>query len=291
VISIIASELITIVLLELLLGEILLEGLFIALICAGPITAWIADRQLRMRALIASQRDRLSELNLELNARNDDLDAFARAVAHDLKNPLASIIGMADLLRADPHVAAAPEARDSIQYIQESGDHALEIINGLLLLHGIRHETRDMTPIDSETAVDTALETLAGAISDSGATVTRAEALPPVRAQSSWLVAVWVNLISNAIKYGGTPPAVDIGFQAVEGGRVRFSVRDNGAGIAPSDRTRIFGEFERAASSGVEGHGLGLAIVKRVVDRLGGEIGVDDAPDGGTVFWFVVSTA
>ncbi len=72
---------------------------------------------------------------------------------------------------------------------------------------------------------------------------------------------------------------------------VRFEVRDNGPGVAPRDRDRIFSEFERGETTEVEGHGLGLAIVNRVVGRLGGEIGMDEAADGGSIFWFTVPAA
>ncbi|MCP4309514.1 MAG: HAMP domain-containing histidine kinase, partial [bacterium] len=68
-------------------------------------------------------------------------------------------------------------------------------------------------------------------------------------------------------------------------------VTDNGDGIAPEDRERIFTEFERADDTSAPGHGLGLAIVTRVIDRLGGEIGVDKAPSGGSTFWFTVPAA
>ncbi|MCP4306768.1 MAG: hypothetical protein GY788_18210 [bacterium] len=77
-VSVVVSEIITIALTRILLGEILEEGMLIALICAAPISALLADRQLRMRYLIENQRDQLSVLNGELSARNSDLDAFAR---------------------------------------------------------------------------------------------------------------------------------------------------------------------------------------------------------------------
>jgi two-component system sensor histidine kinase/response regulator len=290
-ISIIVSELITIVLTRVLLGEVLAEGMLIALVCATPISAWIADTQIRMRHLISQQRDQLSTLNLELEARNADLDAFARGVAHDLKNPLTAIIGMADLLSGDPQITAIDDAAESVKAILQSGDRANEIIDGLLLLHGIQHESLSATSVDTDATIDTALETLAGAVAAHQAVVTRSAALPTVKAHSPWLIQVWINLIGNAIKYGGSPPTVDVVAHMTSDEMVRFDIRDNGTGIAPDDRERIFNEFERATNTDIDGHGLGLAIVNRVVDRLGGETGVDSAPSGGSVFWFTVPAA
>ncbi len=291
-ISIILSELITFVLLEVLVdGEILVEGLIIALVCSGPISAWIAHRQLRMRYLISEQHDRLAELNLELNARNDDLDAFARAVAHDLKGPLTTIIGTADLLGYDPRIATDGETSEFLRSILQSGNRAVETIDGLLLLHGIKHEMPELAPVDTAATVDSALDTVGRTIAENRAIVTRSGAFPPVRAYGPWLTQVWINLIGNAIKYGGSPPKVDLAAQTTADGMVRFAVTDNGNGVDPADRERIFREFERGAANDAEGHGLGLAIVDRVVSRLNGETGIENADDGGSIFWFTIPAA
>jgi len=290
-ISVVVSELITLVLLQLLLGEILVEGLVIALVCSAPISAWIADRQLRMRDLIVHQRDQMRELNTELESRNRDLDAFARTVAHDLKNPLTTVVGMADLLLDDPRLASSEETRDHMRSILESGERATEIIDGLLLLHGIHHETHVLELVDADATVDTALETMSKTIEENNAVVTRSGSMLPVVGYRPWLTQVWINLIGNAIKYGGSPPTVDLAAHPTPDGMVRFEVKDNGAGIASVDHARVFREYERGSSTSVEGHGLGLAIVNRVVSRLDGDTGIDDADDGGSVFWFTVPAA
>jgi len=291
VISVVASELITLVLLQLLLGEILVEGLVIALVCSAPISAWIADRQLRMSAVIVRQRDQVRELNTELESRNEDLDAFARTVAHDLKNPLAAVVGMAGVLLDDPDVASSKDAKDYVRSILDAGEHSAEIIDGLLLLHGIQHEVHALEVVDADATVDIALETMTRTIEENEAVVSRQGTMLPVVAYGPWLIQVWINLIGNAIKYGGSPPTVDLAAQAAPDGMVRFEVRDNGAGIASVDQARVFREFERVPGTNVEGHGLGLAIVDRVVSRLDGATGIDDADNGGSVFWFTVPAA
>lgn len=288
VISIIVSELITIALTTALLDDALAEGMIIALVCAGPISAWIAHRQLQLRDVITRQRDEMETLNRELNARNTDLDAFARAVAHDLKNPPTAIVGIADILAGNPDLARIAQAREPVQSILDSGDQAVEIINGILLLHGIHHETPKLIPVDTGATIASALQTLAKEMAGNDAVVTEHGAIPSVRAYRPWLVQVWVNLISNASKYGGSPPRVDIAACAMPGGMVRLEVADNGPGIPAADHDRVFHEFERGSTPDIEGHGLGLAIVKRIINRLGGETGVEDGKNGGAVFWFTL---
>ncbi|MCP4306767.1 MAG: HAMP domain-containing histidine kinase, partial [bacterium] len=196
------------------------------------------------------------------------------AVAHDLTIPLTTIIGMTDLLASDPEIAQTEQAPEFLTAIAQSGDLAIEIIDGLLLLHGIQSELQELVAVDTQETVASVLETLATDIGRNAAVVNSSDPLLPVTAHAPWLAQVWVNLISNALKYGGSPPAVDLTSQAMSHNMVRFEVTDNGDGIALEDRHRIFTEFERADDTSAPGHGLGLAIVTRVVDRLGGEIGV-----------------
>jgi signal transduction histidine kinase len=102
-----------------------------------------------------------------------------------------------------------------------------------------------------------------------------------------WVEEVWANYVSNAIKYGGTPPRVEVGATSLPDGMVRFWVRDNGPGIAPENQARLFAEFERLQTK-AEGHGLGLSIVKRIVQRLGGQVGVESQAGQGSTFSFTL---
>ena len=290
VVAIVVSELITFVLIRILLDQILVEGQIIAFVCAAPISAWISDRQLRMRRIISRQRDHLAELNVELGMRNAELDAFSRGVAHDLKNPLTTVIGLTQVLSDDPSVRAA-DRENILPSVLQSGEQAVEIINGLLLLHGLRNEDPDLGPVASDEVVHDVLRTLAKPISDTRATVIQSGAFPPVEGYGPWLQQIWENLINNALKYGGSPPTVHLSSRRLADGNIRFEVRDHGAGIAVQDRERIFDEFERSGTTEADGHGLGLAIVRRIVSRLGGDVGLENPPGGGALFWFVLPAA
>jgi signal transduction histidine kinase len=99
-----------------------------------------------------------------------------------------------------------------------------------------------------------------------------------------------VNLLSNALKYGGTPPRLDLG-GAAEGSQVRFWVRDNGEPLSDDERRRVFIPFTRLQQARADGHGLGLVTVQRIVAKLGGTVGVKPAPESGNEFSFTLPPA
>jgi signal transduction histidine kinase len=105
-----------------------------------------------------------------------------------------------------------------------------------------------------------------------------------------WVGEVWVNLLSNAFKYGGSPPQVEVG-AADEGAHVRFWVRDNGRPLSEEESRRVFVPFTRLQQERAEGHGLGLPTVQRIVSRLGGTVRCCPAPAGGNEFSFTLMAA
>jgi len=127
-------------------------------------------------------------------------------------------------------------------------------------------------------------------------------AWPAALGYGPWIEEVWVNYLSNAIKYGGQPPRMELGAdplpnpppQAGEGkggGMVRFWVRDNGSGITPEDQSRLFAPFTRLDQIRAGGHGLGLSIVRRIVEKLGGQVGVESQVGSGSTFSFTLASS
>ena len=106
-----------------------------------------------------------------------------------------------------------------------------------------------------------------------------------------WIEEVWSNYISNAMKYGGQPPQVTLGYDVLTNGWVRFWVKDNGPGIDPVAQKRLFQEFERLDQKRAQGYGLGLSVVRRIMERLGGEVGVESAVGVGSLFFFTLPVA
>lgn len=109
---------------------------------------------------------------------------------------------------------------------------------------------------------------------------------PPAFGYEPWVEVVWNNYVSNAIKYGGRPPRVEVGATTRDDGTVRFWVRDNGQGLSHEELSRLFASFECLGQERVQGYGLGLSIVRRIIDKLGGEIGVESEIGQGSEFWF-----
>ena len=114
------------------------------------------------------------------------------------------------------------------------------------------------------------------------------EEWPVAMGYPSWVEEIWVNYISNAIKYGGKLPHVELGATVQEDGMIRFWVQDNGPGLTPEEQKKLFVPFTRLDQVRAEGHGLGLSIVQRIAERLGGNVGVESTVGQGSRFFFTL---
>jgi two-component system sensor histidine kinase/response regulator len=236
----------------------------------------------RVRAEIA-----LKEHVAMLEAQNAELDAFARTVAHNLKDPLNGLLGFADILAEEGELTG--ENARSLDHIIESAQRMNAITEELLLLARLRAQDVDRVPLDMAPIVRRSQARLAPMIAKRSAQVEMASSWPRAIGYGPWVEEVWVNYLSNAIKYGGEPPRIELGASLQEDGParyVRFWVRDSGPGIAEDARPHLFTEFTRLGQVRIQGYGLGLSIVKRIVDKLGGRVGVDTATGQGSTFYF-----
>ncbi len=233
----------------------------------------------------------------ELEARNEELDAFVHTVAHDLKNPLNTIIGFAELLEKDRGRLPAEDRQLYRQIIARRGRTMVNIIDELLLLAGVRKATVKMAPLDMAGIVAAALDRLADMTAEYTPAIMLPDTWPVAQGYGPWVEEVWVNYISNAIKYGGRPPRLELGGKTVAetAGQsekmVCFWIRDNGPGLTPEQQARLFKPFERLDQARVGGHGLGLSIVRRIVEKLGGQVGLESAPGAGSKFTFTLPLA
>ena len=235
----------------------------------------------------------------QLQERNEELDAFSHTVAHDLKNPLGAIMGFSEILFDDYSELSKDETLKYISIILKSSNKMQQIINSLLLLASVRTEEIKVEELDMHHIVSESLSRLAQMIEKSVAEIKPPDIWPIAVGYAPWIEEVWTNYLSNAIKYGGTPPHIEIGTDAgksenVPEGMARFWIRDNGPGISAENQKLLFKKFERLEQAKTEGHGLGLSIVRRIIEKLGGEVGVEsnlDSSDNfreGSLFYFTL---
>jgi signal transduction histidine kinase len=220
--------------------------------------------------------------------QNKELDTFAHTVAHDLQNPLGAIMGTTELLVSLFDSFSPEELVENLHLIAQGARKALNIIEELMLLTSVRKQAVQPEPIDMSPIVAEALRRLLDPIQQSGACIRSPECWPTVLGYAPWIEEVWVNYISNGIKYGGAPPCLDLGATCREDGAVQFWIRDNGVGIDPNQQALLFTPFSRLHQIRAQGYGLGLSIVQRIVTKLGGEVGVESDGHHGSLFFFTL---
>jgi two-component system sensor histidine kinase/response regulator len=232
----------------------------------------------------------LHQYTRELQARNEELNAFAHTVAHDLQNPLSLIIGFASALNEGYATMAHEEIKMCSSSIMESSQKMSNIIDELLLLAGVRQQEVNPGPLNMASLVLGSQRRLANLIDEYQAEIVVPDDWPVALGYGPWIEEVWTNYLSNALKYGGRPPRVEAGATTQENGQVRFWVRDNGAGLTPEEQARLFTPFTRLDQVRAKGHGLGLSIVRRIIEKLGGEVGVESegVAGQGSVFSFTL---
>ena len=231
----------------------------------------------------------LRQANQSLQASNEELDAFSRTMAYDLKNPFAAIIGYAELLGETFHDDPSPMAErlELIEQIMRSGRQGVRIVDALLMLARVRRDAVETGPIDMTMVFHDVRRRLDPMIRQYQAELILPDAWPLAIGYSPWIEEVWINYVSNGIKYGGQPPRVEVGATPLADGAIRFWAGDNGPGVAVDAQDKLFTHFTRLEKVG-QSQGLGLAIVRRIVEKLGGEVGVERKEGQGSLFYFTL---
>ena len=219
-----------------------------------------------------------------------DLKAYAHTVAHDLRSPLAGALGAAQIL-ADPTDPITEEDRlDFAAMMVENLSKANNIVRELLVLAEVRQAEIHVAPLDMGAIVAAALARIAGPVREAGATIVPPSTWPGALGHAPWIEEVWVNYLTNAVKYGGELPLIEVDAATQPNGQVRFWVRDHGAGLTPEQQAVLFAPFTRLDLTRATGHGLGLSIVQRIAQKLSGHVGVESCgvPGQGSIFYFTL---
>jgi signal transduction histidine kinase/ActR/RegA family two-component response regulator len=259
-------------------------------------TAELRQQAEKMEAEIVSRSQELQAANAELRKAGTAKNEFLSRMSHELRTPLAAILGFSELL-ATRDLGEKPDEWGRMIHV--AGEHLLTLVDEIMDLSrieagtvGISTEAVSLRPL-----VEEAFQLMRPVAAGHDITLfepvfLEAAGAAYVLADRQRLTQVVINLISNAIKYNRHRGSVTV--EAEEGdGRIRLSVADTGAGIDPDQLPRLFTPFDRldAAASGIDGTGLGLALSRRLVEAMGGRIGVRSRRGVGTTFWLDLEIA
>jgi PAS domain S-box-containing protein len=242
----------------------------------------------RLYEAVQKELSEHKETEEELSKSNKELEQFAYIASHDLQEPLHMINSFVDLLTRRCYKKLDDHEREYLDFIRQGATRAKTLIRELLEFSRIGR-AEDVQRLSLQTVLREVEGNLSAAIKESGAVI-RSASLPTVMASHLEMVQLFQNLISNAIKYRSlVPPQIDISVSKTVGAMWEFAVKDNGIGIEPRYRERIFGMFQRLHSqSDSSGTGIGLAVCQKIVQNQGGNIWVESEPGQGSTFYFTL---
>jgi len=252
----------------------------------------IAARQHKddeLRELNADLERRVASRTKELEAANKDLEGFSYSVSHDLRAPLRGIMGFADAVMEDHAAELSDEAKRRLGIVKSEARRMGDLIDDLLAFSRLGRQALQMTSLDMTRLAQTAFEGLRAQHDGEGVDL-QLGPLPGARGDRVLLGQVWMNLLSNALKYSSKrdKPRIDVSAITDEKEHVYF-VRDNGAGFDPRYQSKLFGVFQRLHdSTDFPGTGVGLALVQRIVVRHGGRVWAEGRPNEGATFYFTL---
>jgi len=247
----------------------------------------IQTQDLAIKKLNAGLEQRVIQRTEELEVANKELEAFSYSVSHDLRAPLRAMNGFAGMVLEDYGLHLPEDGKRYLERIRDGGKRMGELIDALLAFSRLGRQAVNRQTVDMMALVQSVMDELKS-LRDGRLIEMKVENLPPCQGDPILLKQVWVNLISNAIKYtrDRNPAMIEIGCQSEPDGNVYY-VRDNGAGFNMQYVNKLFGVFQRLhRSDEFEGTGVGLAIVQRIIHRHGGRIWAEAEENRGATFYF-----
>jgi len=256
----------------------------------------VLAEMLAASASIAIDNARLTETlrqrTLDLQASQKQQDALSHTLSDDIRGSLGLITSFAQTLRRNHEALSSEELQNYLHTIATKGNEMIDMIDKLLAAQASppQEVEAEIAPLDTAHIVDEVMERLAYVIERYQANVILPESWPVARGYAPWVEEVWANYIDNSIKYGGRPPRIELGFDA-SGSMARFWVRDNGPGFSPEAQVTLFTPSARHDRVHDTQYGLGLSLVQRIVEKLGGQVGVESEVGQGSLFYFTLPVA
>jgi signal transduction histidine kinase/DNA-binding response OmpR family regulator len=265
----------------------------------GLFTGLAVNHQLRLKRLMERKTEVARRARAAANQANQAKSEFLANMSHEIRTPMNGVIGMNGLLLKTP---LSPEQRKYAEAVRLSADSLMRLLNDILEISKLEAGKVEIETIDFSlaTLVEDSVELVAPRAHEKGLDVGAyidAGARSLMKGDPTRIRQVLLNLLSNAIKFTETGHvALEARSSAGADGktRVRFEVRDTGIGLSDEAKARLFQKFQQADGSITRrygGTGLGLSISRQLVELMGGEIGVGDAPEGGAMFWFELELA
>jgi PAS domain S-box-containing protein len=252
-------------------------------------TAEMTNRMQQMEAEVFQSSQRLQLAYLELEATNKELESFSYSVSHDLRSPVRAIDGFSQAVLEDFGPQLPAEGHRYLQIIRKAAKNMGALIDDLLAFAQLKRQELNKRPIDTNSLVRAALAELGVPAPERKVELHLGE-LPASSGDPALLKQVWINLLSNALKYTRKRPTAEIEVGCVKvNGVDSFFVRDNGTGFDMRHADKLFTVFQRFhRAEDYEGTGVGLAIVQRIVQRHGGRVWAHAAVDRGATFSFTL---
>lgn len=257
-----------------------------------PSALAVPNKQM-LQERISEATAKLQASNVALGEANSELENFVSVASHDLKEPLRTLTAFSRLLGSDLGDNLPDVARNDLSQIMGAASRMQNLIGKLLELSQSSKAELQLQSILPDSCANAALRALDELLKERNAVIER-DRLPEVRGDRTLVTQTYQNLLSNALKFIAKDVTARIRLTAEEtaDGEVILGVADNGVGIEPAMRDRIFGAFERLNPQGeFEGAGIGLTICRRAITRMGGRIWAEDSVYGGTHFKFTLRRA
>lgn len=236
-----------------------------------------AERRRQAESDLQQTTQRLKHETAEHQRVVADLDSYTYMVAHDLKAPIAVIMGYAQLLLQDLALEEISNQAQWLKAVEDACNKMNQITDELLTMAKVNTQDLDLEIVDMERIVLETQKQLKPIIEQKNGVIRTATDIPDAMGYAPWVEQVWANYLTNALKYGGSPPMITIG-ATPQGDMIRYWVKDNGDGMDAEFQKDAFTAFKRSKTHRhIQGIGVGLSIVKRIIEKLGGQVAVESA--------------